>query len=115
MESGEKRKVMKVKHASQKSHQLQNTRLDTAKGHVFGKGLKLIVSSENTSTSNGTQDIGSGTLEKGLVALLLDNLAVAIERRLVLDSLSRGHHHTAADSVNGISNKASQVGHTKAK
>lgn len=71
-------------------------------GLAEDKDLELIVDGEHTGTGNTTEDVGTGTLEEGLGALLGDDLGEGIERRLVLDGLTRGHHHAAADSVKGV-------------
>merc|ERR1719422_1809439 len=55
--------------------------------------LELVETSQHTSTSNTSQDVGSSTLHQGHEALRLDNLHTAIDGALVLDSLARGHHH----------------------
>lgn len=64
--------------------------------------LHLIVDGEHTSTGNTTEDVGTGTLEERLEALLGDDLATSIEGRLVLDGLTRSHHHTTTDGVQRV-------------
>ena len=49
--------------------------------------LDLVVDGEHTSTSDTTEDVGTGTLEERLDTLLGDDLAGGIEGRLVLDGL----------------------------
>lgn len=77
--------------------------------------LELIVSGQDTGTSDGSQHICSGALEEGLVALLLDDLVEGIEGRLVLDGLTGGHHHSSADGIDGVGSKTSQVGNTESE
>jgi len=64
--------------------------------------LQLIVDGEHTSTSNTTQDVSTRTLEQGADTLLGDDLATGIEGRLVLDGLTRGHHHTTTDGIQRV-------------
>ena len=62
----------------------------------------MIVDGEHTGTGDTTEDVGSGTLEQGLDTLLGDDLATSVEGRLVLDGLTRGHHHATTDGVQGV-------------
>lgn len=64
--------------------------------------LELVVDGEHTSTGNTTENVGTGTLEERADTLLGDDLAGSIEGALVLDGLTRGHHHPAADGVKGV-------------
>lgn len=64
--------------------------------------LELVVDREHTSTGDTTEDVGTGTLEERLNTLLGDDLLGGIERVLVLDGLTRRHHHPAADGVEGV-------------
>ena len=64
--------------------------------------LELIVDGEHTSTGNTTENVGTGTLEEGADTLLGDNLAGGIERALVLDGLTRGHHHSSTNGVKRV-------------
>jgi len=66
------------------------------------KNLELIVDGEDTSTGNTTEDVGTGTLEERLDTLLGDNLPEGIEGGLVLDGLTRGHHHATADGIKRV-------------
>jgi hypothetical protein len=62
----------------------------------------LIVDGEHTSTSNTTENVGTSTLEQGPETFLGDDLATGIEGRLVLDGLTRGHHHTTTDGIQRV-------------
>jgi hypothetical protein len=62
----------------------------------------LIVDGQDTSTCDTTENVGTSTLEERLDTLLGNDLATSIEGRLVLDSLTRSHHHTTTDSVQGV-------------
>lgn len=64
--------------------------------------LHLVVDGQHTSTSNTTEDVGTSTLEERLDTLLGNDLAGGIHGRLVLDSLTRGHHHTTTDGVERV-------------
>ena len=55
--------------------------------------LELVVEREHTSTSDTTEDVGTGTLEQRPRTLLGDDLGASIEHGLVVDSTARGHHH----------------------
>jgi hypothetical protein len=64
--------------------------------------LDLIVDRQDTSTGNTTEDVGTSTLEERLDALSGDNLAGSIEGTVVLDGLTRRHHHATADGVERV-------------
>jgi len=72
--------------------------------------LHLIVDGQYTGTSDTTENVGTSTLEERLESLLGDNLATGIERRLVLDGLTGGHHHTTTDGVQRIRSDTSTSG-----
>lgn len=74
----------------------------TLEGLSEEEELELIVDGQHTSTGDTTQDVGASTLEQRLNTLLGDNLLEGIEGRLVLDGLTRGHHHAPADSVERV-------------
>jgi len=77
--------------------------------------LELIVTRQDTGTSDGTENVGTSTLEEGLVTLLVDDLLEGIERGLVLDGLTRGHHHATTDGIDGVRSETSQVGDTESE
>ena len=64
--------------------------------------LELVVDREHTSTGDTTEDVGTGTLEQGLDTLLGNDLLGGVEGALVLDGLTRGHHHTTTDGVERV-------------
>jgi hypothetical protein len=64
--------------------------------------LGLVVDGQDTGTGNTTEDVGTSTLEERLDTLSGDNLAGSIHGTVVLDGLTRGHHHTTADSVKRV-------------
>ena len=64
--------------------------------------LELIVDGQDTSTGDTTEDVGTGTVEEGLDTIGSNNLAGGIEGVLVLDSLTRGHHHATTDGVKRV-------------
>ncbi|CAL9769403.1 unnamed protein product [Musa acuminata subsp. burmannicoides] len=72
--------------------------------------LQLVVASKHTGTSYSTEDVCTSTLEQGLGSLVLQNLGESVQRALVLDSFSGGHHHSSPYRVNRIRCKASSVG-----
>lgn len=72
--------------------------------------LKLVVDGEHTSTGNTTEDVGTSTLEERLDTLLGDDLATSVDGALVLDGLTRGHHHTTTDSVQRVRSNTSTSG-----
>jgi hypothetical protein len=67
----------------------------------------LIVDGQDTSTCDTTENVGSSTLEERSNTLLGDNLATSIHGRLVLDGLTRSHHHTTTDSVQWVRSNTS--------
>ena len=77
--------------------------------------LELVIPSKDTSASNSTEDVRTSTLEEGLGALLCNNLLEGIQGAVVLDSLTRRHHHTTADSIDGVRGKASTNCYTPAE
>merc|ERR1719282_1479185 len=74
----------------------------TLEGLAEHEELDLVVDGQDTSAGNTTKDVGTGTLEEGLDALLSDNLGSSVHGRLVLDGLARGHHHTTTDGVERV-------------
>nr|GMC84503.1 BTB/POZ domain-containing protein POB1-like isoform X2 [Ipomoea batatas]GMC90690.1 BTB/POZ domain-containing protein POB1-like isoform X2 [Ipomoea batatas] len=54
--------------------------LGTARSILLAENnhLKLIIAGEHTGAGNGTEDIGTGTLEQGFRALLLQDLSERI-------------------------------------
>lgn len=64
--------------------------------------LELIVDGQHTSTGDTTENVGTGTLEERLNTLLGDDLGESVVGRLVLDGLTRGHHHSSTDSVKRV-------------
>ena len=74
----------------------------TLEGLAEHEDLELIVDGEHTSTGNTTEDVGTSTLEQRLDTLLGNNLVEGIEGALVLDGLTRGHHHATTDGIKGV-------------
>jgi len=65
--------------------------------------LEVVETDEHESASQTTEDVGTSTLVHGLDTLLSENLASAVEGVLVLSGvLTRGHHHSSANSVERI-------------
>ena len=79
------------------------------------ENLELIVDRQHTSTSDATQDIGTSALEERHDALLLDDLGPGVDRALVLDSLTRSHHHATTDGVKRIGGDTSTSGDAPAE
>ena len=77
--------------------------------------LDLVVDGQDTSTGDTTEDVGTGTLEQGLGTLLGDDLAGSIQGGLVLDGLTRGHHHATTDSVQRVGSNTSSSGNSPAE
>jgi len=69
--------------------------------------LHLIVDGQDTCTCYTTENVGTSTLEERLDTLLGDDLATGVEGRLVLDGLTRGHHHTTTDSIQWVRSNTS--------
>lgn len=74
----------------------------TLEGLSEEEELELIVDGQHTSTGDTTENVGTGTLEERLDTLLGNNLLEGIDGGLVLDGLTRGHHHTPTDSVKRV-------------
>lgn len=64
--------------------------------------LELVIDREHTSTGDTTEDVSTSTLEEGLDALLGDDLLGGVEGALVLDGLTRRHHHATTDGVKRV-------------
>lgn len=72
--------------------------------------LKHIITSEGSSSGDGTEDVGTGTLEEGLDTLLLGNLDEGLNGRVVLISLTGSHHHSTTDGIDGVGGETSSGG-----
>merc|ERR1712183_423338 len=77
--------------------------------------LELVETSEHTSTSNTSEDIGTSSLHHGHEAFILQDLGSAVNGALVFDSTTGGHHHTPPNSINWVGHKSSSDSHTPAK
>merc|ERR1711976_1104573 len=77
--------------------------------------LELVKSSQHTSSSNTSQDVGTSSLHQGHESLVLEDLDTAVNGALVLDTTSGGHHHTSSDGVNGVGHKSSSDGDSPTK
>jgi len=77
--------------------------------------LELVETGQDTSASNTTEDIGTGALHHGHETLVLEDLHTAIDRALVLDGGTRGHHHTTPNGVDGVGHETGSNGHTPAQ
>lgn len=82
----------------------------TLKGLSEKKNLELIIDGEHTSPGDTTENVGASTLEERHDTLGLDDLAGSVEGALILDSLTRGHHHTAADGIKRVGGDTSASG-----
>ena len=74
--------------------------------------LHLIVDGQDTGTGDTTENVGTCTLEERSETLLGNDLATGIEGRLVLNGLTRGHHHTTTDGVQGVRSNTGTGGDT---
>jgi len=64
--------------------------------------LNFVVESKDEGTTSSSNDIREATLEESFTALLLVNLFEAIHCtvvKLLISSLSRGHHKSSSNSV----------------
>ena len=77
--------------------------------------LELVVQGQDTSTGNTTEDVGTGTLEERADTLLGNDLRAGVHHRLVVDSATRGHHHTTTDSVKRVGGETGTGGDTPAE
>lgn len=64
--------------------------------------LELIVHGEDSGSGDTTEDVGSGTLEERGDTLGLDDLPAAVDHAVVVDLLSRGHHHATTDGIERV-------------
>merc|ERR1711955_46898 len=79
--------------------------LSSSEGNVHL--LELVESSQDTSSGNSSQDVGSSSLHQGHESLVPENLREAVQGSLVLDSTSGGHHHAPPDGVDGVGHQTS--------
>merc|ERR1719474_2412855 len=77
--------------------------------------LELIKSGQDTSSSHSSQDVSSSSLHQGHESLVLEDLSEAIQRSIVLNSTTRGHHHPPSDGVDGVGHEPSRDGHSPSK
>merc|ERR1719430_2442407 len=77
--------------------------------------LELVETSEHTSTGNTSQDVGTSSLHHGHEAFVSQDLSAAVNRALVLDAATGGHHHTSPDSINGVGHQTSSNSHSPAE
>lgn len=82
------------------------TRVDLAEHEL----LELVVEREDTSTGDTSEDVGAGTLEERLDALLGNDLAGGVHHVLVVDGATRGHHHSSSDGVEGVRSETGTSG-----
>lgn len=81
-------------------------RVDLAEHELLG----LVVERQDTSTSNTTEDVGTGTLEERLHTLLGNDLRTGVEHGLVVDGTTGSHHHSSTDGVERVRCKTSGGG-----
>ena len=62
--------------------------------------LECVEPGQDTGAGDTSEDVGAGALHHRHEALVLHNLHGAVDGALVLDSGSRGHHHTTPDQRN---------------
>merc|ERR1719308_282769 len=77
--------------------------------------LEFVKSSQHTSSSNTTENVGSSSLHQRHESLVLHDLDSAVNGSLVLDSTTGGHHHTSSDGINGVGHKSSSDGNSPSK
>lgn len=87
----------------------------TLEGLSEEEELELIVDGQHTSTGDTTENVGTSTLEQGLDTLLGDDLLEGIEGRVVLDGLTRGHHHAPTDGVERVRSDTGTSGDSPTK
>mmetsp|Transcript_124600 Transcript_124600/g.215333 ORF Transcript_124600/g.215333 Transcript_124600/m.215333 type:complete len:307 (-) Transcript_124600:30-950(-) len=69
--------------------------------------LELVVEDQDDGAAGAADDVGQGALEEGAGALVLEDLAPAVQGVLVQDVGAAGlHHHAAADRVEGVRDDA---------
>jgi hypothetical protein len=61
--------------------------------------MRRRIESKGTETN---EDVGTSTLEEGSDTLSLDDLATGVDHAVVVDLLTRGHHHATTDGVEGV-------------
>merc|ERR1712183_614987 len=77
--------------------------------------LELVKSSQHTSTSNTSKNVGTGSFHHGHEPFSLHNLDTTVDGAFVLNSTTRGHHHASSDGVTRIGHKSSSNSNTPAK
>jgi hypothetical protein len=66
--------------------------------------LELVVQGNDKGSRTTSKDVGTCSFEEGLRTFLCKNFLKSMNGRIVLDSLTRGQHHAAANGVDGIRN-----------
>merc|ERR1712110_398398 len=74
--------------------------------------LDDVEAGQHSGPSDTSQNVGAGALEKRQHSLVLNHLHGTVNRAVVFDSLSTGHHHPPSDSVNGVGSQTSRHGHS---
>lgn len=74
--------------------------------------LELVVDGQDTSTGDTTENVGTSTVEQGLDTVLGNDLLGSVEGVLVLDGLTRGHHHATTDGVKRVGSNTGTGGDT---
>jgi len=87
----------------------------TLEGLAEEDQLKLIVDRQDTGTGNTTEDVGTSTVEQRLDTVGGNDLAGSVEGGLVLDGLTRGHHHATADGVKRVGSDTGSGGDAPTK
>lgn len=87
----------------------------TLEGLAEHEDLELVVDGQDTSTGNTTENVGTSTVEQGLDTVLGNDLAGSIEGVLVLDGLTRSHHHATTDGVKRVGSDTGTSGDTPAE
>merc|ERR1712183_463016 len=77
--------------------------------------LELVKPSQHTSTSNTSENVGTGSFHHGHEPFILHNLDTTVNGAFVLNSTTRGHHHASSDGVNRIGHKSSSNGNAPVK
>jgi hypothetical protein len=76
--------------------------------------LDLVVEDEHEGTTRSSDDVGEGTLEKGLRALVLKDLGEAVHCASVLNVttlLARLHHQASSDGIKRVRYDTGGNGH----
>jgi len=75
-------------------------------------GAEDVETGQHTGTGDTTEDVGAGTLHERHETFAGDDLLGAIDRTVVLDGGTTGHHHASSDGIDWVGHDTGDDGYT---